>query len=189
MATIISSAPIFDRRGDSVPAVSSSSIRTLRQSNIGPVSMPASRRMMVTPVSRSPRISAHWIGAAPRVFRQQRGVHVEAAEARHVEHRLRQDLAVGDDDGDIRLQSRELGDELRIARPRRLQHRHRALDRELLHRRRVQLAAAAGRLVGLADHRHHLLGVEEGPQRRHRELRRAHEDDAHQASPTGSASR
>ena len=32
----------------------------------GPVSSPASMRMIDTPVSRSPRMIAHWIGAAPR---------------------------------------------------------------------------------------------------------------------------
>ena len=37
--------------------------------------------------------------AAPA--RQQRGVDVDAAEARHVEHRLRQDQAVGGDHHDV----------------------------------------------------------------------------------------
>ena len=33
---------------------------------MGPVSMPTSVCMMVVPVTVSPRIKAHWIGAAPR---------------------------------------------------------------------------------------------------------------------------
>ena len=41
--------------------------------------MPSSICISVTPVSRSPRMIAHWIGAAPRYFGKQRRVHVEAA--------------------------------------------------------------------------------------------------------------
>ena len=33
---------------------------------MGPVSSPASMRMMVTPVTGSPASSARWMGAAPR---------------------------------------------------------------------------------------------------------------------------
>ena len=38
----------------------------LRQAATGPVSSPSSMRMMHTPVSVSPRITDHWMGAAPR---------------------------------------------------------------------------------------------------------------------------
>ena len=58
-------------------------------------------RMTITPVSRSPAM----IGALDRrraaPARQQRGVQVEAAVARRVEDRLRQDQPVGDDDRDV----------------------------------------------------------------------------------------
>ncbi len=46
--------------------VSSSSMGTISFSSISPVSMPSSIIMVVTPVSFSPSITAHWIGAAPR---------------------------------------------------------------------------------------------------------------------------
>jgi hypothetical protein len=48
------------------PAVSVSPIAVRLTSSIGPVSMPSSSFMMVTPVSVSPRMIAHWTGAAPR---------------------------------------------------------------------------------------------------------------------------
>ena len=51
---------------DSVPVVSSSAIGSARTAATGPVSSPASIRMIDTPVSLSPRMMAHWIGAAPR---------------------------------------------------------------------------------------------------------------------------
>ena len=58
-------------------------------------------RMTITAVSR---VAGHdgaldRRGAAPA--RQLRGVQVEAAEARRLEHGRRQDQAVGDDDGDV----------------------------------------------------------------------------------------
>ena len=39
-----------------------------RQAATGPVSSPSSMRMMQTPVRASPRITDHWMGAAPRYF-------------------------------------------------------------------------------------------------------------------------
>ena len=59
-------APIRDSRAASVPAVSSSPMGVVRQAATGPVSSPSSMRMMHTPVSGSPRITDHWMGAAPR---------------------------------------------------------------------------------------------------------------------------
>ncbi len=46
--------------------MSSSAMGSARTAATGPVSSPASIRMIETPVSLSPRISDHWIGAAPR---------------------------------------------------------------------------------------------------------------------------
>jgi hypothetical protein len=53
-------------RDASVPYVSSSRIPIACDRHTGPVSSPASRRMMPTPVSRSPAMIARSIGAAPR---------------------------------------------------------------------------------------------------------------------------
>jgi len=64
--SISTRAPITDRRSPSSPAVSPGRIDVRSDRRIGPVSMPSSIWMVVTPVSASPRISAHAIGAAPR---------------------------------------------------------------------------------------------------------------------------
>ena len=60
------SAPRRASRSDSVPAVSSSAILVSATAATGPVSSPASMRITATPVRLSPRMIAHWIGAAPR---------------------------------------------------------------------------------------------------------------------------
>ena len=69
-----------------VPAVSSLPIGSSRLSSMAPVSIPSSICISVTPVTVSPRISAHWIGAA----------RDSAAAARHAfpaaELRNRQDI-------------------------------------------------------------------------------------------------
>ena len=49
-----------------LPAVVRGPIGTVSRSSIGPVSSPASIRMMVMPVWASPARIAAWIGAAPR---------------------------------------------------------------------------------------------------------------------------
>ena len=61
-----SAAPSSDSFPESVPVVSSSAIGNRRIAATGPVSSPASIRMIDTPVSASPRMIDHWIGAAPR---------------------------------------------------------------------------------------------------------------------------
>jgi hypothetical protein len=69
--------------------------RRARSSSMSPVSRPASICMMVTPVSRIARFDGAMDrrGAAPA--RQQGRVDVEAAQARQVQHPLRQDQAIG----------------------------------------------------------------------------------------------
>ncbi len=52
----------------SEPAVSAGSMDTLSWSSMGPVSIPSSISIVVMPVSRSPLMTAHWMGAAPRYF-------------------------------------------------------------------------------------------------------------------------
>ena len=60
------SAPSRASRSDSEPVVSSSVIAVSATAATGPVSRPASMRMIATPVRLSPRMIDHWIGAAPR---------------------------------------------------------------------------------------------------------------------------
>src|SRR5665213_684533 len=62
-----------------------------------------------------------WRGSA--MSRQQRSVDIEAAETRQIQNVLRQNLSVGDDDHQIRLQFAEFAKEFFIARPDWLQHR------------------------------------------------------------------
>ena len=52
----------------------------------GPVSSPSSMRMTMTAVSVSPAMMARWMGAAPRQRGRLRGVQIEAAETRRIEH-------------------------------------------------------------------------------------------------------
>ncbi len=61
-------------------------------------------------------------GAAPA--RQQRGVQVEAAERRRIENGLRQDHAIGDDDGRIGVVRAEFLERFRRLQRRRRQHRN-----------------------------------------------------------------
>ena len=61
-----SPAPSAARRAASSPAVSSTPIGVVADVRMGPVSMPSSIWNVVTPVTVSPRMIAHWIGAAPR---------------------------------------------------------------------------------------------------------------------------
>ena len=64
----ITSAPSRASRSESSPAVSSAPIGVERMSSTSPVSIPGSIAKVVMPVSVSPRMIAHWIGAAPRYF-------------------------------------------------------------------------------------------------------------------------
>jgi hypothetical protein len=79
-------------------------------------------------------------------------VNVERAHAWQIDDALRQDVAVGDDDRDVRLDDVELLEQLRIARVLRLKDWNLFLDRDLLHGRRNYLTRSSLRLVGLSDH-------------------------------------
>jgi len=68
MVSTSSSAPSRDSRSESVPAVSVSAMGVSTVAATGPVSRPASMRMMQIPVLLSPRMIDHWMGAAPRNF-------------------------------------------------------------------------------------------------------------------------
>ncbi len=116
----------------------------------------------------------------PAVRGQERRVHVDAALREGVEHGARQDLAVGDDDGEIGVGGAQRLGHLGRAGRARLQHRDAGLLGHALDRRRGEPVPAAGRLVRLGHDQHHAVARDGGAQRRHRELRRAHEDQAKQ---------
>jgi hypothetical protein len=87
--------------------------------------------------------------AAPA--RQQRGVDIQAPEARQLQYRIRQDLAIGHDDHDIRCQHREVRARGRIAQGGRLRHPQTVPLRDLLDGTGSQQAAAALRPVRLGE--------------------------------------
>jgi hypothetical protein len=106
-------------------------------------------------------------------------VHVPTAVLRDVEHRLRQQQAVGDDHDQVRRQRPQLRLHRLRAQRGRLEHLEPARQRVLLDPRHAQAAAAPRRPVGLgvdADD----LGLAGGrAQRGHGELGGAGEDDLH----------
>ena len=123
-----------------------------RCASIGPASSALTTRMMVTPVSAIAVDHRAMDGRGAAVARQQRGVHVDQAEARRRQQPVRQDLAVGGDHAEVGAERREL--RLRMARapassgcstgrPRR---RGQRLDRAV-----GDLLPAAARPIGLRD--------------------------------------
>ena len=64
--SIKASAPISDNLSKSSSLVSSTSMFVFLTRSMSPVSSPSSICIIVTPVSLSPFITDHWIGAAPR---------------------------------------------------------------------------------------------------------------------------
>jgi hypothetical protein len=125
-------------------------------------------------------------GAAPS--RQQRGVNVEAAKPGQFEHPLRQDQPVGGDHHQVGPGGFERGARLlRVVRvlaiepqAARLGHVDAVFDGESLHRRSLQLQAAAGGPVRLREHqRNREAGGMQPLERRAGEFRRSGKDDAH----------
>ena len=109
-------------------------------------------RIVVTPVIFSPFAIAHWIGAAPRYFGNSEACRFKFPNRRQIDHPLRNDAAVADDNDRFRtdlFQSRaKLGV---ILDPLRLHDRHSQLQRQLLYGRETQFHAAPARPVGLRD--------------------------------------
>ena len=121
--------------------------------------------------------------AAPA--RQKRAVDVDAAVRRNVEHRLGQQLAVGDNDNDLGRQLAQACLLVLVFEGSRLIDRNVMLKRQLLDRGRGQNLLAALRLVRLrVDRRDLMTGIEQRLKARHREIRRAHENNAHYSSPS-----
>jgi len=61
-------------------------------------------------------------------------VDVQCPEARQVNHRLREEMPVGDDDAQLRRERTELGEKGLPARPVRLEHGDPLLEGDLLDR-------------------------------------------------------
>ena len=80
--------------------------RHLPCNRMSPVSSPASMRMVVTPVTDSPRAIAHWIGAAPRYFGSSEACMFRLPRTRQFDHPLRNDAAVADDDDRVGIRAR-----------------------------------------------------------------------------------
>ena len=74
---------------------------------IGPVSRPSSIFITMTAVSVSPAMMARLIGAAPRQRGSAEACRLKQPSLRRVEHRLRQDQAVGDHHGGIGVMGAE----------------------------------------------------------------------------------
>ena len=112
-----------------------------------------------------------WRGAAPAW--QQRGVDVEASFGRRVQNGLRQDQAIGDDNGDVGVQR---GKSLLLfcaLQRNRVAHLQRQRLGPGVHRRWAQLLAPARRARRLAIDGGNLVpGLDQSLQHRHREGRR-----------------
>ena len=127
-------------------------------------------------------------GAAPA--RQQRGVAVDAAQARDIEYRLGQDQAIGDHHHQVRAQGRQLRLGLGIAQALRLHDRQAMLQGQVLHRAGHQFLPAAGRPVRLGvDGDDPMWGVEQGLEMLGGEFRGSGEDDAQCLAHAGLAKR
>ena len=118
----------------------------------------------------------------PAPARQDGGMDVDAAQARRLQHRLRQQQAVGHHHHQVGPIGGQALHIRRVLEIHRLLHRDGRLQRDLLDRAGCQLAPAPGRAVRLGVHRDHLVGrVDQGPQRGYGKVRRTGEDDAQRA--------
>ena len=150
---------------------------------MAPVSSPSSIFMMVTPLSASPAMMARLIGAAPRQRGSSEACRLKQPSARRLQNRLGQDQPVGDDHRRIGVDARGT---LACASSSRSVF---GVSTGIASRRAsrstgvtLQLHAAAGRLWRARIDRGDLVPARgELDQRRHREIGRAHEDQAHQA--------
>ena len=108
-------------------------------------------------------------------------MEVQAPEARHGQHVLREDRE-GDDDEEVRADRAELRLELRRLQVLGLEDGQSELERGLLDGRRLQVASAPGGAVGLRDRAEHLVLrlADEKAQEAGGELGRAEKEDLHQ---------
>ncbi len=94
---------------------------------------------------------------SPSPSRQQRGVHVVAAQGRQFQYMRAQDLTKSSYNNGLRLPLQQWPQRLRRAQGWRLVDRDAGLCSQLLDRRRAQLPASSRRPVRLSDHPDHVL--------------------------------
>jgi hypothetical protein len=116
-------------------------------------------------------------GRGAAIPRQERGVNVDRAARRRVEHGLRQDLSEGDDDGDVGAERAQPLGPLGVAQARRLEHRQPGRQRGRLDRRRRQPLAAVRGPIRLGDGGNDRMVPVNRLERRERERRRTVEQD------------
>ena len=150
----------------------------------GPVSSPRSMTKVEAPVTSSPAMMACCTGAAPRQAGSSEKCRLIQPEARDLERRLRDEVAVGDDGARVGCQRAQGVEEVGVLDAGRGQHRHAELLGPVSHGRGLEAPAATGRRVGSGDDADELVargrdGIEAG----HRRLGGAGEDDSHVTSP------
>jgi hypothetical protein len=105
---------------------------------------------------------------------------VEDAVTRGVENGLRQDQSIGHDHGGIGVEGLESRLFLRTLETLWREHKYARLLGRLMHRRFTHAHAAPGRTRRLGVNGGNLVAcIANGAKRRHGEVRRSHEDNAH----------
>ena len=162
------------------PAVISGPIAICSARQIGPVSRPSSMRITMTAVSGSPAMIARWIGAAPRQRGSALPCRLRQPCARRGQDRLRQEQAIGDDDGDVgAVCARMPPAPPRPSGVRGVNTGMPAASAERCTGDLARLHAASGGSRRLRiDGCDLVAGRRDLGQRRHREIGRPHEDDA-----------
>ena len=118
--------------------------------------------------------------SGPAVSREERGVNVDRAADRHVQERLRKNLAVGGHDDRFGVERAQAFDDGGIAKLFRLLDHEPTLERQFLDGGGSRNLSSTRGAIGLREHRDHSMPVlENGAQRRRRERRRAHENEFH----------
>ena len=107
-------------------------------------------------------------------------MNVDAAEARDVEHGLRQEEAIGGDHHDLRLDGGDSRLRRRILQCQRLEHLDATLHRQPLDGRRLQAHPPPPRPVGLGEDEAHLVPRRhDRPQRQRGKIGGPGEDQPH----------
>ena len=94
-------------------------------------------------------------GRCTTILRQQRGMNIDAAESRRIEHRLAQDLAIRDHDRDVGLEGLHFIHH--TPQSLRLNHRNAGRQRAHFHLRWREHQLATDRFVRLRDDSHDLV--------------------------------
>ncbi len=110
---------------------------------------------------------------------KQRGVYVDAAQARRIQHCLGEQQPVGHHDHHIGVQGRQLGLGLGVFQADGLIHRQRLGLSQLFDRAGSEFTSPTGRAVGLGVDRHHFVfAVEKGSKAGGGEVWRASKNNA-----------